>query len=221
MVRKKKTNKEFNEEKWKRMRLIMEKLEEAPMVFKEIFALFSPKSKIIERTVQNYLAELKALGIIVYDALTGEYDLACKKIVYKTKNDHELALRHSEKLISFTLHIGHEPNEIDPFYWIYRFVYEPKRDIHFMSHLKTGYHRTIWLKLESCRKIIETYERLNEGSTFSRHNEEIPPKVRKEFDRLNEEFVKELSLTVAQVKHGIPLKGSCELCPAKSITVKD
>lgn len=101
MIRSCKTAKQINEQKWRRMRLILDKLEEKPMSTSEIEQLFSKSAgdKIVKRSVQNYMAELIALGLVFYNSEDGIYELLENKKVFQNRHNYEIALKHSEKLL--------------------------------------------------------------------------------------------------------------------------
>lgn len=68
-MKRRKTMTEINQTKWARMRLILDKLKEQPITLDEIeCVVYEKASKIAKRTVQNYIAELIALGLVTYDS---------------------------------------------------------------------------------------------------------------------------------------------------------
>lgn len=70
-------------------------------------------------------------------------------------------------------------------------------------------------------KIMNKYPSLDPNSKTARELEEsVPPDAAKQLSRLREQLIKELSFIVAQVKHGIPLKGYCKLCPSEYIEIR-
>lgn len=97
-----KSAKETNEQKWRRMRLIKDKLQEnGAMSSSEVELLFSEPAddKILKRSVQNYLAELVFLDVgVKYDKEARRYVWSENKRVLSPE-ENERRIEHSRKLI--------------------------------------------------------------------------------------------------------------------------
>ena len=160
MTRGRKTAKEINERKWRRMRLIMDKLKEKPMSSSEIEQLFSKSAsdKIVKRSVQNYMAELIGLGLALYNSEAGAYELAENKKVFQSKHDYDIALKHS-RYLTLSTSDKQRLDQTDPYLALDLLVYHDKenRDIDdqcLFQHIKTGYYE-VYSLLQKYRKIMD------------------------------------------------------------------
>jgi len=142
------------------MKLIMEKLKGKPMSTVEIEHLISGKSpvdKIVKRSVQNYLAELRALGLIVDDLKAGIYQLAESKKVFQSKHDYEIALNHSRRLV-LSRKDSQRLDQMSPNAALDLLVFVCERDIDdlcFVQHLRTGYHKEVYALIERYRQLMD------------------------------------------------------------------
>lgn len=220
---KQKTAKELNEQKWKRMNLIMEKFKEKPMSTVEIEQLISGKAqvdKIVKRSVQNYMAELIALGLVHHNSEAGVYELADSKQVFQSEYDYNIALKHS-KLLTLSTSENQRLDQMNPYSALDLLAYDDKenRDIDdqcLSQHIRTGYYE-LHLLLQKYRKTSYLKEKgLQLEPLYS-------PKERKqvkEFQDLRDLLVGKISSIVNDVRHFIPLQGFCDCCPHRRITIK-
>jgi hypothetical protein len=220
------TTKEYVRPKYRRMNLIRDKLKEKPMSFLEIAELFSKGSdKASRRSVQNYLAELKALKVIIHDEEKRLYFSAECKRVFQSRQDYDIALTHSRNLLFSTkdevrlvqINLGEALERI------------ARKDTHdsdlycFSQHLKSGYPEVYGL--------IEKYHKhTRDGTIHSRYfqeGDELDPKLKKEetmlkrIDCLRASLFEEISAIINKVQNGTPLQGLCDYCPDREITIKD
>jgi len=184
-----KTMSEINHQKWSRMKKIIENLKEKPMGFSEILQLFpkSPKEKITERTVQNYLAELVALGLVYYNKETGLYEWIENKVVFKNKAEYEIALKHSKKLFEeMTPDIEDQPFE-NPESVVDLLISKPTKYAYLLKHLRTGYN-DFWAAFQAYYGLMEKYDFPHVTGGISRksgklqfelleHNPDIPTNI--------------------------------------------
>jgi hypothetical protein len=167
MTRGRRTASQINEQKWKRMRLILDKLKEKnPMSGDEIEQLICGKSqadKIVKRSVQNYLAELRALGLIVHDLKAGIYQLAESKKVFQSKHDYEIALNHSRRLV-LSRKDSQRLDQMSPNAALDLLVFGraralgSERDVDnecLVQHLRTGYYREVYALMERYRQLMD------------------------------------------------------------------
>jgi hypothetical protein len=151
---------EINKQKWARMRMILGKFEEQPMTFEQIHTLVfrGSATHIGKRTTQNYLAELRALGLVHYDDHTQLYELARNnKQVYETRYDYEIALKHAKHLVLSTRH-NQRFDQMSPNAALDLLVFESERDIDdqcFVQHLQTGYVRDVYALMEKYKKLMD------------------------------------------------------------------
>jgi hypothetical protein len=131
------------------MRFIIEKLKQRSMTTDEIFnslrqANLIKEDRIGKRSVQNYLAELHAIGVVSLDPSSGIYGHAeNEKQVFESKHDYQIALTHSKNLLfsndkENTLRLDHT----NPYLAVDILAYESERDADdfaMLQHLKTGY----------------------------------------------------------------------------------
>jgi predicted transcriptional regulator len=230
----KKPAKQINEQKWRRLNIIREKLREKPLTSKEITQLIFKNSanRTNLRTIQNYLAELIGLELVCYDSASGLYSSNERKIALLSKHDYDIALKHSERLVL----TNREKQRLDcmmPFSALQMLVFwdeeETKHDPdygRFHEHLKTGYPE-LFLQMENYKQEVK---RLGLSSRYdvpvlrlpSTHHEldNIEDREKKKLERMRSLLVGEIYSLVDRVKHGVPLEGSCDACPGCYLSVK-
>lgn len=160
MTRDRKTAKETNEQKWKRMKLIMDKLKETSMSTVEIEQLISDKSpvdRIVKRTIQNYMAELIALGLVEYDSEAGVYKLTENKKDYPAKL-YNIVMKHCKNLV-FSTRTKRRLDEMDPYLVLDLLAYGEKEihdldDLYVLQHVKTGYP-TVYSRMRQYRQKMD------------------------------------------------------------------
>lgn len=274
---------EINELKWSRMRHIIEKLKQQPMTFEQIFENLQ-KTELIKddrigkRSVQNYIAELRAIGIASYDSSSGIYKFAeHEKQVFESKHDYQIALAHSKKLLfSSEKENTQRFDHTNPYLAIDLLAYEPERDADdfaILQHLKTGYPETYEVLCKYRQLMDETglskitclpklgggidfdddeehFLEFGDGLPKPSSNEPIQEKLSATVDetmefesgtlgdddivaRVPASRVKEIlnlrDLLVGRifgqimntVRNGTPLKGSCEFCSNKKVTIRE
>lgn len=260
--------KEIRKKKIQQLRRILEKIKERPRTFGEIQKIINDVKK---RTLHNYLAELKGLGLIVFDEKTSRYSASgSTRQVFSSKHDYELALEHSKRMVFGDPRDVVEDMRGTP---LSSEVYNPSRiafeaselaiwrsSTPLISHLKTGYFREIWLPLEEYRDLTNLPDRdidllalvdegleekagsllsapqvSSKGERLGSDKSEEPeivdgwndtiksllPKDRKRVEELTEIITKEIIFIIEKVRHGIPLKGHCEYCPSKTVTIHE
>jgi predicted transcriptional regulator len=173
-----KTAKQINEQKWKRMKLILEKLKEKPLSMAEIKQLIYEKSitdKIVKRSLHNYIDELIALGLVSRNLEAGVYELLENKKVFQSRDDYEISLKHSKCLMISTRE-KQRLDQINPFMaldlLVFRYVgssqgldennvlLDPQLgddldDKHLMQHIRTGYYDLFLLMQKYCQIMDE------------------------------------------------------------------
>lgn len=263
---------EINALKRSRMSHIMEKLKQQSMTLGEILESLV-KTKLInnkkssKRSVQNYLAELRAIGVV--SCSSGTYRLAeHERQVFKSKHDYQIAVAHSKHLFfSDERENTQRFDHTNPYLAIDLLVYEPERnadDFAILQHLKTGYP-DIYANLQKYRRLMDEtvlskrtcLPKLGGGFDFDDDKCFLQQSVQpvlvassKMIDDRVIEFqsgtlgvndiiakvpaskVKEIlnlrDLLVGRVyghlmnavRNGIPLRGYCDFCPNKEITIK-
>ena len=142
------------------MRLIMDKLKEKPMSSSEIEQLFckSAIGKIVRRSVQNYMAELIALGLVFHNSEAGVYELTENKKVFQSKHDYDIALKHS-RYLTLSTSDKQRLDQSNPYLALDLLVYHDKenRDVDdqcLFQHIKTGYYE-VYSLLQKYRKIMD------------------------------------------------------------------
>jgi hypothetical protein len=241
------TMQEINRQKWARMRKIIEILKQKPLTFNEIRDLFTKekiRGKILERSLQRYLEELKALGLITYN---GQYHWAETKRVFQNKAEYEAFLKHSETL-TFSGIANILLDEMNPYFGLDMLIFEPEKDKNLaclMQHIKTGYpdvfnlmekyRRTMdktglaqtpnipkfRLPTEPALKdnaqvvVLDPFKALRESGLKI----EVSDKEVKELVNLRDLLIGKIYMIIAKVKHGTPLQGKCDLCP--ELTIKE
>lgn len=251
-------------------------IEDQPRKFDEIKKTF--RSKIRDRTLYNYLKELKDDGKIENPEKGLYVASGSQQIIFENEGDVKRALNHSKKL---------SHSAVSPGVWIRHMMMGPpylsERDNDnferhlqcLMDHLKTGYYRDFWKTLEKYRKITREYgfpiisnsfkittpigifddtvfrctciENGNYWFIICEHDlkpvvAKLPPIVHNELKNnalstqrpasilIPENIVNQvknyqrilltqLYALKEQVEDGIPIKGSCKLCPANHIKI--
>ena len=160
---------EINRAKWARVRLILDKLKEQSMTLSEIEHLVYGKgsTKITLRTVQNYIAELKALGLVTCDPEEKIYELTgVKKKVFQSKHDYDLALKHSRNLV-FSTEEKQRFDQMNPFLALDLLAFHDTQEIQdighishlddkcFVQHLKTGYFKEVYSLMQKYRQLMD------------------------------------------------------------------
>ena len=183
-MKRRKSMREINQAKWGRMRLILDKLKEQPMTLNEIECLVYKKgSKFAKRTVQNYIAELVALGFVTYDPEAKIYGLAgTMKKVFQSKHDYDLALKHSKNLV-FSNREKQRFDQMDPFLALDLLAFHDVNNLCpdvddecFVQHLRTGYFKDVYV-------LMQKYRQLMDETGFSRY-----PGFPKRFSSFEEAF---------------------------------
>ena len=199
------------------------------------------------RSVQNYLFELVELGLLMKGDCSDQYLLAENRQVFETKNDLELALNHSKRLLK-------KDHYLDKI----------KRE-NLFSHFKTGYTKEIWQPFNEYMKLIKAnnvtksllpkfgflplvksniledlvmkpmpkpkggpylarvkydFEQ-REVESPKEPNKHVSPEVMAKLVNLQENILEKLLRMEDTLQDGVPIKGTCEACPIKHITVKD
>jgi len=158
------------EAKLARLKALKTALEREPLTFQKACELLKG---VNPRMVQYYLRELCELDIAVYDAEAKAYKLKrLQKIVFESKADYEIALKHSRKLLlsdkekqRFDLINPHTAILMLAFPEGVRFdsgvsgfgeiVISGWEEPELLQHLKTGYFEDFWLPLQKYRKMIK------------------------------------------------------------------
>lgn len=230
------------------MRLIIDDLRKKPMPIVEIEKLVSGKpslNKVKRRAVQSYMAELKALGLVVYNYQEKVYELAEYRRVFQSRHDYDIALEHSRNL-GVSTEKKQRFDQIEPFFALDLLVFHDrigglKKDTHdetmqdfdsVFQHLISGYPEIRNL-MEKYRELSGDKYLLNATSIAGGIQEDTPEserldlmkkkelELKKERDDLAALLVGKLYFIVKQVKEGTPLLGRCDYCPNKYLTVKD
>jgi hypothetical protein len=231
-----KSAKEINEQKWRKMRKILEKVREGPMTLSEIELLTYSKgiNRVGKRTIQNYMAELNGLGLVVYDPVFATYSATETKRVFKSKQDYNIALKHSKNLLLSTSKKQRldQMNPLSAFDLIMFPEDSLGKDIYdfcLLQHIKTGYHET--------NKLMEKYKQSMDKLGYSKVrylpklNNPIIGEAKTKTTKANKQMRKlhdlrallvgKIYTLVDEVKNGIPLEGSCKYCPTPKLTIKD
>lgn len=221
---------EINQQKWSRMKLIIEELKKQPTSISDIEKLFG--NKVGRRTLQNYLLELKALGLVAFDETQSSYQWTESRQVY-SKTDYQLSLEHSKLLVLSSQDNTKDDENMrldswDPFYAVDLIVFSDittsanLKDKCLYQHIRTGYPETYGL-MEKYRGILDKLgysESPGIPKLESFFRSETIPKELKEAIELRNLLVGKLYFIVEQVKHGIPLKGFCDCCPRLHVSVQ-
>jgi hypothetical protein len=238
------TSKETNELKWKRMRLIIDEVKNRPLSLFELEELVSkkaPVNMITKRTVQNYMAELKALGLVVYNKQERIYEHTENKKVFKNKYNYNIALKHSKNLM-FSTKKKQRFDQMDPYFALEMVLlndqkkWTEKDDFHkdlydfrcVYQHLRTGYPKL--------NPLIDKYREQNKNKkkrpvgcgpylgnlSIEQRMEYFAKEIEKQ-NKVNDSdalLVGKLYFIFRQVKEGIPLQGNCDYCPDKKVSIK-
>jgi hypothetical protein len=156
-----KTSKEINEQKRKRMLLIIDNLRERPMPLAEIEQLVckSQTDRIVRRSVQNYLAELIALRLVNYNFQARLYEWTENKREFRNKHDYDIALKHSRYLTLSTSE-KQRLDQTDPYLALDLLAYIDEQwnqdvdDQCLVQHLRTGYFE-VYSLLQSYRQAMD------------------------------------------------------------------
>ena len=161
------TAKEINEQKWRRMRLILDELKEKPMSSNEIEQLVSGKAqidRIAKRSVQNYVAELNALGLIFWNPQARVYEIAERKRVFNSKYDYEIVMKHSKKLVLSSKE-RQRLDHTNPALVVDLLVFEKDRHALFgdtdiddkclVQHFPTGYFSDVYALMQNYYRLME------------------------------------------------------------------
>ena len=139
---------EVNRVKWARLRKILQNLEEPKNIEEIEKFVFTNPSKKNRRTLNNYLAELEAIGDIDYDATTQTYQKkGIRNRVFNSKHDFEYQLDHSKKLT--------QRLKTNPYFVLDLLAFASEEEdveaFHLLKHIKTAY-REIYTLIEKYRK---------------------------------------------------------------------
>lgn len=201
------------------------------------------------RVLQNYLSELKGIGIITYDADTNLYSLSSNKLDFKNKAEYELSGKHAHDIFYFTM------DETDvSYFWDERILlrllsfyeedYKVEKEglnfgtdsdnhyahVYLLQHIRTGY--------PEISALIDKYKQLlikhgiNSGYSISESEgliEHIPeePKIaglteseEQELTNIVDMFVQRFLRLRRDAKECKPLVGHCDGCPTSRVTIK-
>lgn len=221
-----KSDKTINLQKYENLKKIIEVLNaQQGLAFHDIRDKVLPKSNYADRTISRYLEELTAIGVV--NEQQGKYFAATNSKHQFTKNDHDMSLAHSKKLIIVPA------GRMLPTPFLKLDTIEAES---LLSHFRSGYPQ-IWRNLEAYKKtIVENNVEVSESAFFPRVLEtkyhgksgryvEVNKAVSKEtlekLQELENSLTREIIMLQYQVQHGVPLLGQCVLCPSQHITVKD
>jgi len=154
------------------MRHIMENLKKQPMTLEKIVESLQ-ESKLVKddnigkRSVQNYVAELRAIGIVSYDHSSSTYRFAKnEKQIFESKHDYQIALTHSKKLLfSDERENTQRFDHTNAYLAVDLLAYESERDaddLAVLQHLKTGYPEIY--------KILRKYRQLMDETGLSKRS---------------------------------------------------
>lgn len=116
-------------------------------------------NKIGKRSVQNYLAELKALGLVNYDSQTMLYEWAENKREFQSRHDYDVALKHSRNLL-FSTSEKQRLDQMNPFLALDKIVFHDgdhcrdMDDVCLFQHLQSGYPDAFTL-VEKYRRLMD------------------------------------------------------------------
>jgi len=160
------------EVKLARLKALKVALEREPLTFQKACELLKG---VNPRMVQYYLRELCELDVAVYDPEAKAYKLKrLQKIVFESKADYELALKHSRKLL-FSDSKKRRFDFIEPHAAILMLAFPEGKNFdsevsgseivilgwdepELLQHLKTGYFEDFWLPLQKYRWLMEKYD---------------------------------------------------------------
>ncbi|HIH89622.1 TPA: hypothetical protein HA344_10520 [Candidatus Bathyarchaeota archaeon] len=202
--------------KRERQRQLIEFIKKSPRTRAELQSIFSSWERS-DRTLRNYLEDLKGIGVIFYDDENNRYTWCENKRIY-TKKEYDVALKHS-KLIT----LSHN----EPYFWGFN-NFEPHAAIKclgnpndqqfelFREHLQSGYP-DIWNILENYQ---QKYQEVPEKGMFElRENSPEIVAKRREIFKLEAQLANEVYHIVDLVVHGTPLNGTCENCTSKHLSI--
>lgn len=138
----------------------MDRLRERSLALAELELIVGkPQTdKVGKRSVQNYLAELKALGLVNYDSQTMLYEWTENKREFQSRHDYDVALRHSKNLL-FSTSEKQRLDQMNPFLALDKIVFHDRDDFRDMDdvclfqHLQSGYSDVFTL-VEKYRKLM-------------------------------------------------------------------
>ncbi len=219
------------------LKRIMEVLEDGP---KTSSALLQKMPEIHTlMSLNRYLRTLEALGNVVHE---GELYHLAKKLqqIEYTRENYKLAMNHT-RLLLFSNDISQLFDVMGPTLILTELTLNQKEYPELMSHLKTGYFKELWLPLERYRELAKKYkvggstsisellkpvmktlypEQLPEGFGPSIEKPVIPEKDKNELTQLGEKILSNFGLIMFRAEHGAPLKGTCQVCPSKSVIIE-
>jgi hypothetical protein len=235
----------IRQRKWKRLRKIMDNLHEPKsieeieeLVFKERNIPYNSSGRN-RRNTNNYLHELKEIGLIEYDKKTRFYQKAgVRKRVFKSKVDKEQAVRHAKYLV-----LSDEERSTQRYDYDYLkesivdlIVFNDKfnhgdsyLDKCVYQHIESGYHE-IFVQLKKYKKLLikngltenglpkarsklglATF--LQEGQELSEQEKELEKNLQ-EIDALKGLITGLIDRRIIfPVEEGQPLLGECDQCP--------
>jgi hypothetical protein len=221
---------EITAQKCCRMNIIRERLKEKPMPSREICSIVfrSSFNRSELRTIQNYLTELIDLNLISYDPSSDVYSSNENKIVFQSKHDYDIALKHS-RLLVFSTSDKQRLDQMDHYAALELLVHQDKENVDvddqcLLQHVKTGYYELFSLLDEYRKKINEmgfsvSISLLKLERTFPERIDQ--ERIKEELVDLRDLLVGKIYSIVNDVRNGIPLQGSCDCCPGLKITIKD
>jgi len=256
------TRRELLHTKWERMRKLLETLQQGPLSASDACRwLGMPQNRTGLRTVENYLAELRGIGLVHYDPANKVYEAAgVRKRIFTSRDDYELALKHSRGLVlSSKLKLRLDQTEpalaLDELVFTDEASGGDKDYICLKQHLKTGYFEEVYIPMQRYRQLLdetgiskcpsfpklfcpefssETPDELvaeaasMRGSLPSAEGMkeyaaqlhlDVDVKKLREIMELRDSLVGKVYSIVYDIKHGIPLRGCCDSCPDRSLTI--
>jgi len=144
--------------------------------------------------VENYLAELKDLGLIEYDEGERIYRLVgAKKHEYQSKHDYDLDLAHSNALV-FSSEMKLRYDQMDPIAvadlltCLDLNLNRDEYDEWFLQHVKTGYYADVYSLMQRYRQLLhelglsgtKTYPKIALSEFHSKEIMSGKPKAKKD-----------------------------------------
>ena len=225
------------QERWARMRLMLEKLKERAMRFGEIQLLV----KTTRQTVHNYLREFQALGLVEYDDEKREYSYSGIARKSFSKHDYDIARKHSVNLLlknEELMNLEGFYGKMTPEYVLDQIVVlDPEPEFletsYLMQHLKSGYCRSFWIQFQKYKELMERhgypivpfsvdFKGVKHGY-FPEMWEQfgsLPQDDREDLKSLREHLLVALYRIILEVSHGSPLDGWCDACPARKVSIQ-
>lgn len=204
------------------MRKLLEAIKQRPLTIHEACAV--SKNQISKRMVENYLAELKALGLVIYDPEAKVYKSAdLEKRVFGSRHDYELALKHSRALVE----------NADIHYVLDRLLFIDDLDSVssifvdekcLLQHLKTGYYSEFYRSAIAYRVFTEKLSGrrgLRASLMLENQLDAIRPGTRGKVGDLYSRLTKKMSQLSDDPRNGIPLRGYCDHCPERRVKIQD